>query len=248
MGQGICNILQKLPEKSHFRKYLVSALSENVNDETLAEFLNQDSLLKSRLKYVQECRRIKPEENEILTTTYSQHTTRNSQVGQDSLETLTDFFLTHCKPINNPYGTILNSSVGKKQLFSSFKLLPNSSGIGYKCFLRVATELHVIKHKSNEFDLFHCPHCHESGWNIQPPPMSPNPSDEEVAKYLDYQKIKIHQLKVQIQWKLYHNTLNNLDESSLLIVQDIAKKFTQKKKCIVCVSYFFSSFLSNIFN
>jgi hypothetical protein len=235
MGAGICNLLLQLPEKSHYRKYLIAALSEYVNKETLAQFLNEESNFKSRITYVENCiRGIRKEDNVILNSNYTAHSTRNTKLTQESIETLTDFFLTNCKPTTNPYGTILNSSVGKKELFSSFKLLSNSQGIGYKCFLRVATELHVVKHKSNEFDLFYCPHCHETGWDVEQPSLSDNPSDEEKSIYLKYLTTKIHQTKVKVQWQIYHNTLRNLDENSLVIVQDFCKKFTQRKKCVVC--------------
>lgn len=235
MGEGISNLLLNLPEKAQFRKYLIAALSERVNKETLAIYLNGESHIRSRIVYVEKCmREIKKEDNILYTTNYQQHTKRKTNDDRDTIETLTDFFLTTCKPINNPYGTILNRSVGKKQLFSSFKLLCNSTGIGYSTFLRVASELHVVKHKSNEFDLFHCPHCHDTGWNVQEPKLGPNPTDEERSKYLKYQTTAIHQKKVKLQWQKYHNILTSLDEFSLLIVQDIAKKFTQKKKCNVC--------------
>jgi hypothetical protein len=243
MGEGICSLLLQLPEKSHYRSYLIAGLAKYVNNEVLAHFLNEESTFKSRLTYIQNCiRDVSTESNVIINTNYTPNSTKNlSKYNQESIETLTDFFLTNCKPTTNPYGTILNRSVGKKELFSSFKLLPNSQGIGYQCFLRVATELHVVKHKSNEFDLFYCPHCHEVGWNVQKPLLSENPTEEENNILLKYQTTKEHQLKVKIQWQHYHNILQKLDENSLLIVQDYCKKFTQRKKSVVCSLLFLRS-------
>jgi len=45
--------------------------------------------------------------------------------------------------------------------------LSNSSGIGFKCFIHVAKELHILKAKHGEFDLFYCPKCHSKGWNVK---------------------------------------------------------------------------------
>ena len=217
MGDGICNLLQNLPEKSHYRKYLIAALSERVNKETLAKLLSQNGNLRSKIVYVENSvKDIKKEDNVFYATSYEQNTKRNSDIDKETIESLTDFFLTNCKPVNNAYGTVLNRSVGKKQLFSSFKLLSNSTGIGYTSFLRVAAELHVVKHKSNEFDLFHCPHCHETGWNAKIPKLSLNPSEEEMKEYVRYQTTAIHQTKVKVQWKKYHELLTSLDEFSLL--------------------------------
>lgn len=99
--------------------------------------------------------------------------------------------------------------------------------------MRVERELHIVKGKHQEFDLFFCAKCHE--WKNKRINESPTTTEERVLfqKYTDYLH---HREKVKFQWNYYLSILESLktNRTTCLVVIDFTKKFTQQAKAVIC--------------
>jgi hypothetical protein len=118
------------------------------------------------------------------------------------------------------------------QLFHIFKY-EDHKGIGLKSYLRVQTELHVVKAKHLEFDLFFCAKCHKfKNYQSKSNPVTP----EEIAMEAAYANYIPHVELVKKQWSLYQEILNSLnaERTTALVVIDFTKKFTQGPKAVIC--------------
>jgi hypothetical protein len=231
LGRGIEAVIQK--SGGYAKKYLVAALSEHVPENILGSVLPSLTTQKSRTNYLRRCAEaIPPNENILYTLHYPPHSTRQRLILPDQREALENFFLEQCKPETDPDGTQLARTVSESELFRTFKLQDSSGGVGKATFMRVMTENHIHKARHSEFDLFYCPHCHNMA-NIQLEKPSPDAPDATKRQYIDYLDYKAHRLRVQRQWELYHSILNQLDESTVLVLQDFTKDFTQKHKAVI---------------
>lgn len=235
LGKGVVEVIHSFPPHSHFKQPLLGALSSFVPLDILSKTL--DSSPHARNEYLARCQKVPIAENELLNSVYPAGTHKTKNVKEDCHEELVQFFLSTCKAENNPYGTHLVRFVEETELFHMFKLQSSSKGIGMKTFLRVLSELHILKAKHYEFDLFYCKHCHQLD-NIK---FDKNAdvtlmTTEEQKKYLELVEHKKHRAKVVIQWRQYKDLLLSLvtHPDRALVVIDFSKKFTQAKKSIVC--------------
>ena len=234
LGKGVVEVINHFPSHSHFKQPFIGALSSFVSKETLSKTL--DSSPHAANEYIARCSKVPFADNELLKSVYPKGTHKTTNVKEDCHEKLVQFFLSTCKPENNPYGTKLVRLVEVNELFHTFKL-QSTSGIGIKTFLRVMEEMKILKAKHYEFDLFYCSHCHE--WDeitFDEKADLEIMSSEEKMRYLkiiDHQK---HRARVVIQWNKYKLILSSLDThpERCLVVVDFTKKFTQAKKAILC--------------
>lgn len=245
LGLACSDVLCRFPEHSHNKQLLVSLLASSMDSKELAKFLvNENCNFNSALHYVNNCKKIGLEDNTLLNQTYPSNVKRKKR-NQKSIEVLSNFFLNYCHPQNNPNGTVLARNETQKELFAKFKMLNESTGIGYKSYIYVSSLLHVLKSKHGDFDLFYCPKCHQHGKGVKPI----RPTNENENDLLEYNKqleIEQHQMFVKIQQMKYKNQLNNLRHEDLLIVQDISKHFTQNKKSIIHIFVVFRRIYGNV--
>ena len=247
LGKGVIEVIHAFVPHSHFKQPFLGALLSFVHNDILSKTL--DSSLHARNEYLARCSRLPIADNELLNCVYPTGTHKMKNVREDCHEKLVQFFLSTCKAENNPYGTHLVRFVEETELFHTFKLQSSTQGIGIKTFLRVLSELCILKAKHYEFDLFYCPHCHQlDNIKFDKDADVKRMTKEEQKKYLELIEHKKHRAKVVIQWRKYKDILLSLSShpEHALVIIDFSKKFTQSKKAIVCTLIIFRKRNENV--
>lgn len=120
LGESVVKLIKNMPEHSHYRKPLVSALAAYVDDNILSKSL--PGTQHTRNEYVRRAKNeYTPEKNPLLNTKYKPGTHRTIHSSQEDHNSLVNFFLSHCRPAHNPYGTTLTRGESNYYLYHIFK-------------------------------------------------------------------------------------------------------------------------------
>jgi hypothetical protein len=232
VGFNAIEMMLKLPKRSFSKKYLINQLSSSTNT---VEFAN---LVGVTPQYVQQCSHIQDSDNELFKKHMKEH--KKNKVDLTSIEDAKKWFGENTKIVyqdGKESGT-RTTSFSSNELFSSFRICSPTNSIGKKIFVRVQKKLRIHQAKHKLYDLFSCPKCPKK---LKLEEQLHICRDPDVIADIEtkIKAIEYHQLVAKAQWESFHETCDELDAKSCLILQDFGKQYTQEGKAVVHVMILF---------